>query len=458
MRRSFPTAPTATAPPAASRSFRSTRGGVRVLALGLAAVMGACGGGESGAEEPSPGSGLDAPDRMLALEPVETYRVGGFDAPEWATFGEVSALRFDAAGRLYVLDGQAGQVTVVNPDGTLAGTVGEPGEGPGELSSPLGLAVLPDGRVAVFDTSKRGFVVYGPDGAHMETHPVDLQTLGFPGREVRAHPDGGIVAGIGGRIMMRGSGGVTSGPEGRPVAYFPLTPDSEGRVVYEAWDLPPVEETEERTMEVGGGGSFSMRMPTERAFEPVLEVEVLPDGRLAVADSVGYRIKLVELDGTVGGALERPVQPTPVTEEIEEAERERRVAELQEGGGPQMTIRVQGGGSVGEVDRGAVRRMLEERVASMTFAEVIPVIEEVAVDGYGRIWVQRSGGEPGETGPTDLITPDGLYLGSIPADGVRIPRTFGPGGLMARVETDDFDVATVVVERLPEGEEGGPTP
>jgi hypothetical protein len=63
--------------------------------------------------------------------------------------------------------------------------------------------------------------------------------------------------------------------------------------------------------------------------------------------------------------------------------------------------------------------------------------------------VQRSSGRVGEDGPTDLITADGRYLGSLAPDGLRIPDAFGPDGLIARIETDEFDVPTVVVERLP---------
>jgi hypothetical protein len=50
-----------------------------------------------------------------------------------------------------------------------------------------------------------------------------------------------------------------------------------------------------------------------------------------------------------------------------------------------------------------------------------------------------------------VITPDGGYLGTFPPDGLRIPDAFGPDGLLARIETDEYDVPTVVVERLPDG-------
>ncbi|MFV2008104.1 MAG: hypothetical protein ACC667_11700, partial [Longimicrobiales bacterium] len=40
---------------------------------------------------------------------------------------------------------------------------------------------------------------------------------------------------------------------------------------------------------------------------------------------------------------------------------------------------------------------------------------------------------------------------TIAADGMRIPDAFGPGGLVAYIERDEFDVPTILVKRLPGG-------
>jgi len=58
---------------------------------------------------------------------------------------------FDAAGNLYVLDAQAGQVVVIDPLGELVRTVGRKGEGPGEVDGAGRLFVWRDGRFAVVD-------------------------------------------------------------------------------------------------------------------------------------------------------------------------------------------------------------------------------------------------------------------------------------------------------------------
>lgn len=67
----------------------------------------------------------------------------------------------------------------------------------------------------------------------------------------------------------------------------------------------------------------------------------------------------------------------------------------------------------------------------------------------GRIWVARRGEELEGDGPIDVVTADGRYVGTFPAGTTEMPNAFGPNGLAAFIELDEFDVATVVVRRLP---------
>ena len=66
----------------------------------------------------------------------------------------------------------------------------------------------------------------------------------------------------------------------------------------------------------------------------------------------------------------------------------------------------------------------------------------------GRIWVMRQGDELLEDGPIDVLTADGEYLGTYSMGATKMPDAFGPDGLIAFVELDEFDVAKVVVRRL----------
>ncbi|MBT8335409.1 MAG: 6-bladed beta-propeller [Gemmatimonadetes bacterium] len=426
------------------RSVRS------LFALAAVPIWIACGGGDSAAPEPE--TGLDAPDRSVDVQTTPVFTVGGFNAPDWAAFGNVRQVAFDDRGHLFILDTQANQVTEVDAEGQFVRTIGGPGEGPGELSSPFGFALTDDGGLAIFDIGHQGWVTYDASGEFMGNVRVDMGTIGLPGNRLSRHPDGGVVGAVGGRIRMGGPGAADSEPEApsRPVVYFALSEEDSSRVVYDAWDMPEPPEGEEANLSTGGGGSFQIRMPVLRAFEPELRAGALPDGRIAVVDSIGYRIKLVDDGGSVVDVLERPIAPIEVTGGIEEAERERRIAELEaDAGGSTTVVAIGGGGMTTNTVGGGMSDMMRNRVESMIFADEIPVIEDMAVDPLGRIWVQRSGDTPGEAGPTDLITADGRYLGSIPADGLRIPQAFGPDGLIVRREVDEFDVPTLIVERLP---------
>ena len=48
-----------------------------------------------------------------------------------------------------------------------------------------------------------------------------------------------------------------------------------------------------------------------------------------------------------------------------------------------------------------------------------------------------------------MLTPDGRYIGTFAAGVTGMPDAFGPDGLAAFIERDEFDVTSVVVRRLP---------
>jgi hypothetical protein len=413
----------------------------------LAASLLLMGCGDAASDAPEASTGLDSPDRALAWAPEELYSVGGFEGTDWQEFGTVAAVGFDATGNLYVLDDQASTITVVSPAGEHVRTFGGPGEGPGELASPMGMTVLPDGRVVIPDFGHQGFVIFGSNGEWQENLRLDLTTEGMPNGGVY-HPSGALIAPQGFRMMSSrtASDEPEEEPNTRPMRTYSLDSENPGRQFYGAWDPPDPPEGGETTLEGGESGSRMMiQMSRLRAFEPGLSYTVLPDGLVAVVDSLDYTVKLVSLDGTVTGRLQRPIPPTPVTAAIRDAERERQLAAATEGGG----LRLFGTGGGMSFDEEAIQDMMVERVDGMMFFEVIPVIEAIKADWGGRIWVQRSSGIPGEDGPTDLITKDGSYLGTLPADGVRIPSAFGPDGLIAVVEKDDLDVPVIRVLRVP---------
>ena len=393
---------------------------------------------------------LDSPDIPLVPDVEEVYTVGVLDGAPWEMFGSVRAVAFDEDGTLFILDNDAGHIVAVDPSSEFVRTISNKGEGPGELNQPIAMAVFSDGGIGVNDLT-RGLQFFNGEGEFLREAAFNMMD-GAPGAPMYALPDGTVLsAELVGGSLSRLLGGEDAAPEGRPVHRYRL--DGTREVFYAAWPGPPGEETEMRA------GNVRMVMSGAEPFPLPLAVGALRDGRVVVADSVGYRIKVLDGSGRVTGTLERPLTPVAVTEAIREAERERRLAAAQSVGGGGNTVvmmgrlseavgSVRGGGGVPSgPDPDMIRRMMEDRIRDLAFPDEIPVIANLAVDWSDRIWVQRSA-LPGETGPTDVLTADGQYFGTIAPDGLRIPDAFGPDGLLAYIDTDELGIQRVRVVRL----------
>ena len=396
----------------------------RILTLitgALASV--ACDDSTGAPDSLGPPGTLEGPDVMLTAVTEDVYTVGAYMGEDWESFGLLSDVAFDGAGNAHIVDMRADRIVVVAPDGSFVRMVGGSGEGPGELRSPSSLHVFRDGGYVVGGATS--IDVFAPGGEHLRRMPVNPIT-GSPFMDTKALPDGSLVSIVirtdSTDLARRRSGLPSLKPPGRPIEVFPIE-HGQPEVLYTAWELPK-EDAGRRSAARPDG-----RLSAGRAFEPRLHFEAISDGRLAVVDSIGYRVKLISRDGQVVGAVERPIAPLAVTEAMRDAQRERYVAR--------------------EVPSNVgIFRVERESVDRLTFADEVPVIARISVDWEDRIWVQRRGEDGTGPGRTDIVTPDGGYIGTLPADGVRIPRAFGPNGLMAYITTDEFGVQIVRVIRL----------
>lgn len=342
---------------------------------------------------------LPAEDRFLSADFEELYRVGSVVGGDWDTFGAVAAVDFDGAGNLYVLDSQAAQITIVDPQGSLVRRFGRRGDGPGELSGEAwAFSVWRDGRIAVYDAGKRAFVVFGADGGFDRQVPLEGPTfISIP--ELQADP-----------VSMS----VVSTGEVQYLDWTPLAPASFRYVMRYGLSR---EQAEVDTVAAGWQpGTAGM------AFAPVFKVGVLPNGGVAFTDSSTFMISILGPDGAVSDVLTRPLRPEPVTRQHKAEYLER--------------------------DRAPYRRA---QLESTVFHHEIPVVRDLRTSWEGTIWVRRGSDEPDSDGPIDLITADGRYLGTFTRDATDLPSAFGPDGLVAFVESDELDVQTVNVKRLPPG-------
>lgn len=388
---------------------------------------------------------LPGEGRWLDADFEEVYRMGSIGGEDWEQFGDIASLGFDGAGNLYLLDRQAARVTVVAPDGSYLRAFGREGEGPGESRSPTRLAVMPNGDVVVFESTRSAFHIFDRNGNVKGTARIPDNPLPTVLPELDSHLDGdvmvlipnGVVAIIS-RAMMGTGGQVGADGATRPVERLVLGGDAAlVEEITTAWAPPP-------GVPHGQAAHTTVTIGSGLAFAPLLYVGALPGGGVAFSDSSAYAIRITDSDGTIRRILTRPLQPEPVTDRIREAERARRLEDLER--------EVESSDPLPERFAALAAQALETRrndIASLQFFDEIPIVRDLQTGWQGTIWIQRAGSYAVGDGPVDVLAADGRYLGSFRTGATTIPDAFGPDGLVAFVEMDELDVESVVVRRLP---------
>lgn len=411
---------------------------------------------------------LPVEDRPLTADFVEVFRVGG-GSGTWQEFTDITRLGFDAGGNLHIANAPGfGELAgvIVSPRGELVATFGRKGDGPGEFRLVGAMVALADGRVVVSDVGHAGYHIFGSDGEfeRMVRFPGGQPSLDptsrvfWDGNEMsrilKADRSGSLLSRMprttsvssdtaGGIISARGN--TVDGP--RQVERILLDGDeARTEIVVTGWDPPG---------------------PTRLlAFAPKFLFDALPGGGVVYSDSSAYAIRIADPAGRVVRLLRRALEARPVTEDIRRDYRKRRIdaAHVALSEGLERT-------------RGLVRETLEQaasaprtlrdrrirnNIENVRFYPEIPLVDDLRATWEGTLWVLRTpeDGYPSESvglgrlagspAPIDVVTSDGRYVGTFPAPMAVMPVAFGPGGLVAFVEIDEFDVPTVIVKTLPE--------
>ncbi|WP_419164265.1 hypothetical protein [Candidatus Palauibacter sp.] len=396
---------------------------------------------------------LTGRDRRIDPDFEEVYRIGVLEGESWEMFAQVTSVAFDAEGNLYVFDGTAGlmrsggvRVLVYDAAGGFVREFGSSGGGPGEFNQPMGFAVLRDGTVVVSDVGHRAYQLFDASGDFQRMVRADEgpDAVSIPAHDIQPDPRGGAVfaGGSVGLTVRSGGGGAAAPPTSRPVLRVGL----DGQVVHadtvvKGW-LPPRGNLDDLVSNDAPAQVRDMlgSMAMSTVFEPRLLVGILPDGGIVHSDSSAYALKITPPDGRqVARTIQRPLLPEPVTPEIERDYEEAGSP----GGGPRRMMVV---GGATEGNRPPVEAAFD---IERKYYHEIPVLRGLATTWEARIWVQRRGGEPQSNGPIDVLTAEGEYVGTYATGATEMPDAFGPDGLAAFIELDEFDVARVVVRRLP---------
>lgn len=436
----------------------------------IAGLLAACGGDTGGGSAPPASE-----DRPLAADFEEVYRIGGIAADGWEAFTEIEQLDFDAHGHLYVRDetGSSTRFVVVDGAGGLVAEFGRMGDGPGELRDVDQMVARPGGGAVIVDDGHRAYLLFGPDGSFERA--LRFADAGadraVSAQIVRAARDGGALFLIRSSTVTL-SQGEASGATGDRTIYRVALGEGEEAVQVpfaEGWEPRPEQQV---TMETDDPSDVFAELGDAFAyFEPRLVFDVLPGGGVAYSDSSGYAVKIRTADAPTR-VVGRPLHPQPVTEQLRERARARVLERYEESVEGQFSAPDLGGdlpSAFQEQLLATMESMMEgmrEMAANAPFMSEVPLLHGLRTTWDGSIWVQRWGGDPVEQigfvpgavteadevtdGWIDVLSAHGEYVGTYSLEATRMPAAFGPGGIVAFVETDEFDVPTIIVKRLPE--------
>ena len=355
-----------------------------------------------------------------------TLSIGELEGQAEFLFGNVQSIAVDDSGTLYVLDSQADEIRAFGSDGTFLRTYGRRGEGPGEFSLPVAIAVLSDKRVLVRDPRNRRVQVFGADGS------ADAEWTLLSGSVYSATPlwvddeDRAYVV-----TRDRRQDVLSSGPIVIVVA-------ADGSVLDTI--PPPTAGFESPMLEarVESGGGIS-RYWSEVPFGPQAFWAVHASGSLVRAISADYSVDLIRSDGSLlrmGRALEPiPVQPAErASAESSVTAGMRRVAPDWQWNGPRIPDTKPPFKGVFPGRDGRVWVWLSTLAAETTNPDYDPSVSGSAAT----LW--REGVS------FDVFEADGSYLGRVDAPddfGLRPVPVFGEEAVWA-VTRDELGVQRVV--------------
>lgn len=374
----------------------------------------------------NPDIGMWAPGEEWGVE--EELRIGAAEGDPHYEFGSIGGITVDSDGRIFVLDGQAQQIRVYSPDGIFEQTVGNRGDGPGELRAAMTVLLGPGDTLLVPDGRNLRFNRYAPDGSSTGSFRMVLED-GRP-MAFRASTSGVIAEQL------------------RPLAVMmpdqPATPDSMDAIVTRASDGTITDTL--LTFRAGrsllpGAASVAYTM---YAAEPVWDIAA--DARLVFGSAAEYRIDL-HADGRLQRIITMPHERRPVSDDDIGAVMGEMARRWDEAGvAPELRAQLKG---------------------RLQFADFFPAYQAVVWGPMRSIWVQRvkpaSELSPKElevyherpSPDWDVFDGDGRYLGV-----VALPARFSPavfrGTRIYGSWRDESDVPYAVRLRIVGAEETGP--
>jgi hypothetical protein len=333
---------------------------------------------------------------------VEDTRIGSMDGQGPDVFGQIRTMQVDAAGRIWVYDGQVEELRVFDTDGSHIRTIGRKGGGPGEFAQGVSVDEAPDGTMWVMDPSNNRISVFDTAGNYLGAKRV-----------------------AGGFVILPWPGGFDEA--GR--YYAPVPRPGEGfsiAVIRHDTALAPIDTlTIPRNPNPGrgfehrsNGGSLIAGIP----FSAGLRWRLSPAGTVWGMWTGEYRLFELTAAGDTLRTITRAFTPLPVTDEDRAQAREDLKWFTDQGG----------------------------RADWSRIPDTKPATRDFFLDDEGNLWVEPMTTDA-ETGfIRHIFDADGRYLGV-----VRLPFALGSfpvpivrDGMLYGVTRDELEVPYIVSARV----------
>lgn len=361
----------------------------------------------------------DGPAAPLGWGFDTTAVIGGFGTDDADfQFGGVSrrSLADDSDGNIYLFDADGVRVLGFTPAGEFLGSWGREGGGPGEFAGAFGrgIAIGPGDTLWVADTGNQRYTLIPLRGGDPTSIPLDQSARGV----------GSFVVDTRGAVALLSSFSFSPGSTDR-MPPRPLTRIDRNGETSDTLFHFPAPPTDMVTITTGGN---RLMMMMSQVWAPGAHWERFSDGGIAVHSTADYEIRIVDGDGKLERIIRRDIAPRPVTEA-------HRAAYLDSLRTPPE-----------EESQFDTAELREKRAEATTFADVIPWVVALRIDGADRLWVGVSEDRPNSIDRIDVYDRSGSLLGEL--RDVPLPDVFFGDGSAVIIDEDDFDVQQLHVLRL----------
>lgn len=381
------------------RQHRRHLTSLRLAAVVAAGVSVACADDTREADRPAVGT-----DRPWADEDVWwDVALEAVSEPDlYLTY--ILGVDVDSRGRVFLVDGGQGGITVLTPELGYLQTVGREGEGPGEFDVRQ-VQILPGDTLFVYDPGLGRITLFAPD------------SLEFVATALPPNLEQGPVSRLW-KLPARG--------RFFALDRLPFFADESG--IDDGQRLDVLLSLDESTHPVGdtlaslvGSESLVVRQPgfvmvTRHPFGRATFVRSLAGDRLVYANSETFDVTVLDFEGTTIHAFSHPTTAIPVTSEELQAE----VEEMSE--------------PVADVLRSG---------APYTW----PALAGLVTDDRDRIWVGIRGSGGASQWEWAAFTADGTHVGSILLPAEHLLQVVRDGRLFV-VSHDELDVPSIQAYRL----------